>query len=213
MPPGPIDNVTSLLEAQGFVIVPTDLLSDKVMAVTRYLPGAGSAPIILTNKSMPTDRLRFSLCHEMAHVALQHFYGIPSTTCEEEADRLAGEFLAPTKDIRGYFTRVDLDRLAHLKRHWKMSMQSLIMRAHQVGRLSESKKRRLYAQMSALGYRRVEPVEVPIEIPTVVKRMLHFHRSQLGYEEQELADLLGLTIPRFREQFGEDATGLRLIKG
>ena len=69
-----------------------------------------------------------TLAHELGHLVMHRF---PSPDMENEAHAFASAFLMPAGDIRPYLQsrRIDLQLLASLKPEWRVSMQSIIMRA------------------------------------------------------------------------------------
>lgn len=191
--PGPLGNLTSLVERMGVVVLECDFGTAKVDAVS--LREADLPPFVLMNPSMPGDRWRFTLAHELGHLIMHHgrFLGTSTADIESEAHRFASAFLMPGKDISGQFIgRLTLDRLASMKSVWKVSMQALIMRASSLRRITESQKRRLFMQMGKLGYRRDEPVFVEREQPGFVKGLIRFHLEELGYSVEQLSGVLNI---------------------
>jgi Zn-dependent peptidase ImmA (M78 family) len=64
----------------------------------------GTGVVILENDAQPTPRRKTTMCHELAHVVIEHSFGIALTDerkCglggdqEDEADWLSGELLVP----------------------------------------------------------------------------------------------------------------------
>src|SRR5690606_10379613 len=100
---------------------------------------ANSPPMIFYNSALATDRLRFTLAHELGHLVM---HDVPSETQEEEADLFASEFLMPENDIRPQFRRkLSLKVFASMKPYWKVSMAALVYKSHQLGELSDSQYR------------------------------------------------------------------------
>src|ERR1019366_9937990 len=91
------------------------------------------------------DRLRLTLVHEVGHI-IMHESATP--TMEVEANAFAAEFLAPRKEIKGSLLGLNMAKLADLKRHWKMSMQALIMRAYELKTITESQRRYLFINVA-----------------------------------------------------------------
>ena len=61
--------------------------------------------------------------------------------------------------------------------------------------------------MGKLGYRKREPNEPPKETPSLVRRMIEFHRKALGYSTQDLASMLCLSVPEFEQMYAFGALG------
>jgi Zn-dependent peptidase ImmA (M78 family) len=62
--------------------------NQKASGMSWWLPGL--LPLFFINADMPGDHQRFTLLHELGHVALHR---IPSETIEDEANRFAAELL------------------------------------------------------------------------------------------------------------------------
>lgn len=67
---------------------------------------SGTGVVILENDAQPLTRRRTTMCHELAHVVLEHEFGVSFSDerkCglggdqEDEADWLSGEMLIPTE--------------------------------------------------------------------------------------------------------------------
>jgi Zn-dependent peptidase ImmA (M78 family)/transcriptional regulator with XRE-family HTH domain len=191
--PGPVPNLTALLEKMGVLVLECDFGTAKVDAVS--LRDNELPPTIFINPKMQGDRWRFTMAHELAHLIMHHgrFMVKEINDIEAEAHRFASSFLMPAKDIGSQLIgRLTLDKLASLKSHWGVSMQALIMRAADLHRITDSQKRRLFMEMSKLGYRRDEPVYIEREQPTFVNAVVRFHMEELEYSVQELAAALNV---------------------
>jgi hypothetical protein len=71
------------------------------------------------NSTVPGDRYRFTLAHELAHLVL-HNHPAGDEEMETEADEFAAEFLMPAKEVRPYVAAPSLGRLGRAKAHWKV---------------------------------------------------------------------------------------------
>jgi Zn-dependent peptidase ImmA (M78 family)/transcriptional regulator with XRE-family HTH domain len=211
LPPGPVKDLTGALESLGVLILTTDFGTTKADGLSAFDPAGISLPVILLNRIVPADRYRYTLAHEFGHVILQHHRGIPPGSCEEEADRFAGEFLTPAREVRAHLAKLSLQKLANLKLYWRVSMQSLLFRAGQLGTISERQRRYLWMQISARGYRTAEPVAIEPEQPTLYGELLRFHKDALGYSDPELVSLLCLGASDLTDYFSSQG-GLRRVK-
>ncbi|MGD6757228.1 ImmA/IrrE family metallo-endopeptidase [Streptomyces sp. BH105] len=168
MPAGPVDDVIAVLEAAGILVAVRELAGPRLDAVSQF--DGIRAPLVLLASGAPADRRRFSLAHELGHLVMHHAPG--DTVQEKEADAFAAEFLMPARDIRPALTAdVSLARLAELKQTWGVSMAALLKRAQTLNTLTEWQYRSAMAEMSALGYRTSEPVDLPVEQPHAVGRL------------------------------------------
>lgn len=201
VPPGPIENVTRVLEKNGVLVMKAEFDTPKVDAVSLFSIDDDLPPIIFINHGVPGDRLRFTLVHELAHILLHHHLVLPPPDCESEANAFASEFLLPAKEIRPYLSLLTLQKLARLKGHWKVSMQALIMRAAALGRISDRQKRSWFTRMGTLGFRKQEPIDIAREEPSLIRDIIDVHLKDLGYSESQLAATLHLVPDEFRKQY------------
>jgi Zn-dependent peptidase ImmA (M78 family)/transcriptional regulator with XRE-family HTH domain len=189
VPSGPIANLVALVERAGIIVAHSELAGTSVSGVTFAVPG--QPPVILLNSEQATDRMRFTLAHEIGHLVMHRF---PSSTMEDEANLFASELLMPAPDIRPNFAnrRVDLMLLGALKQEWRVSMQALLMRAASLGFISDGQKQYLFKQMSVRGLRMREPpqFDVPREEPKLIYRIADAFSSSLKYSPDDLARLL-----------------------
>jgi Zn-dependent peptidase ImmA (M78 family) len=190
LPAGPVARlVEAMEEAGGFVLI-RDLGTRKLDAVSQW--ANREAPLFLLNQQAPTDRLRWSLAHELGHIVMHTEPG-SSSVQERQADEFASEFLMPASNIRaGLRGGVDLNKLLSLKQRWGVSMAALARRALSLGVISDWQYRNLMIEMSALGYRTQEPGAVAAERPWRLRMLVTRLEHELGYSSQQVTDLVGL---------------------
>lgn len=188
LPGGPIENLTSTVEQAGIIVVLTSFAEtgiDGVSLATPELP-----PCIFLNMHQPADRMRFTLAHELGHLVMHE---LPNPEMEHQSNDFASELLMPSSELKARLAgRVDLALLANLKPHWRVSIQALLMRAKDLGVVSEFQSRSLWKQISTSRMRLREPPELdfPQEEPTVLPQIIRLHLEQLGYSVSELASVL-----------------------
>jgi Zn-dependent peptidase ImmA (M78 family)/plasmid maintenance system antidote protein VapI len=209
LPRGPIKDLVGIVEAAGGIVVFADFGThriDGIGVVRSSLP-----PVFFLNRSIPMDRLRFTLAHELGHVIMHR---IPSEEMEQQANAFAGEFLLPAADISEVLAPVSLERLANLKLIWKVSIAALLKRAAELEIISKAQYRYLWSRMGAAGYRRAEPpeLELPFEEPRVLTDILEAHLNELGYSPEELRELLAIRFPDFRRLYPEIGARLQLVR-
>lgn len=197
LPLGPVKSMISVVEAAGGVVVPSDFGTDKLDAISQR--PRGEPPFFFVSMTAPGDRLRFNLAHELGHIIM---HSAPAPGQEDEANAFASEFLMPAKEIKPQLRKLDMAKLADLKRHWKVSMQALIMRASDLGTITERQKRSWFMRFGQLGYRKTEPIEIPREEPALIRRVIDFHRQQHGYSDAELSRAARLTEDEFQAIYG-----------
>lgn len=202
VPSGPLKNLTALAERAGIVVGWSKLGGASVSGVTFRAPG--NPPLVLLNSLHPADRMRFTLAHEIGHMVMHRF---PTATMEDEANEFAAALLMPANDISQSFQgrKITLHLLAALKPEWRVAMQSLLMRASSLGFVTKNQQRYLWQQISSRGWRLREPAELdfPHENPTVLPAIVNTHLVDLGYSENDLADLMRVHRWQFLELYGE----------
>lgn len=149
---GPINHFVRRMEAHGIVVVtpPPDPDLDTVDAYsTSRLP----RPIVVLTANRTDDvyRHRFTAAHELGHLLLHGDLAPGDAAQEREADVFAAEFLTPRNSILPHLPRrLDLPKLAELRRIWGVSVDSLIYRSRELGLLSDSAVSRAYQRLHAL---------------------------------------------------------------
>jgi Zn-dependent peptidase ImmA (M78 family)/transcriptional regulator with XRE-family HTH domain len=189
VPDGPIQDLTSMVEDAGMLVVHSDLGGSSVSGVTFSIPA--SPPLIVLNKAQPADRTRFTLCHELAHVIMHRY---PTPNMEEEANAFASAFLIPSEDFRPYVVgrKVDLRLLAALKPEWKVSMASLVFAAERAGAINRTQANYLWKQFSVAKIKLREPPELDFEpeTPHTVNDLVSLHVHEMGYSLADLSKML-----------------------
>jgi Zn-dependent peptidase ImmA (M78 family)/DNA-binding XRE family transcriptional regulator len=192
MPQGPVNNLTSVIESAKGIIIPFDFNTKDIDAVVHHPPE--SPPLFFINIFSPTDRLRFTLCHELGHLVM-HQNTLDIDNIEQQAKEFAAEFLMPQKAIKHQFTDLSIEKLTILKQFWKVSMAALIKRASDLQAITPSKSKQLWVMMGKLGYRIREPVEldIPPENPTLLTEIIETYTKDMDYSVGELSKFLYLT--------------------
>ncbi|HEU0077721.1 MAG TPA: XRE family transcriptional regulator [Longimicrobiaceae bacterium] len=214
LPPGPIRNLTAVVENAGIIPIPMDF-DAKVDGLSLYDPAEGTPPLLFYNAAAPWDRVRFTIAHELGHIALHHHLAIAETErdYETEAHAFASELLMPEADIKAQLNSLTFPKLAALKSHWGVAMQALVMRAFHLGKITDRQRTYLFMQMSKAGYRTREPVAVTPEPPTLLGEMIGYYLNDLKYSEQRLSADLHMHPVLFRRHYqalspaGPAATG------
>lgn len=158
----PVPHLVRLLESQGVLVVDVpgrfelhdmDGYSYPTpdCPVIMLVPGKGGGNVY---------RRRFSLAHELGHLALHASCDGQDSSKEREADRFAAEFLAPRRCLDNQLpSRFDEKRLRALSEHWGVSVDSLVYRARSLSKISQTTARRWYQRLAVLrqGGHLVEP--------------------------------------------------------
>jgi Zn-dependent peptidase ImmA (M78 family) len=171
----PIDDITRLVEMKGGIVFGEQREPD-----TRFdgLSGwiNGERPVVVLNLSMPTDRRRFSLAHELAHLLMDETSNTHKDV-EKFANRFAGAFIvskeAAHQELGLRRNVLNLNELMILKRKYGLSIAGWVYRARDLDIISAATAARLWQELGELGWRRQEPVELEAEeAPTRLRQMV-----------------------------------------
>jgi Zn-dependent peptidase ImmA (M78 family)/DNA-binding XRE family transcriptional regulator len=206
---GPIKSCVDLVERAGGIVFCFPFGSSKVDGISQWpIDQPEIPPVFFLSDSFPGDRMRWTICHEIGHIVMHH---LPTDDLESEADRFAAEFLMPASEISSQLCDLTLARAAALKSFWRVSMQALIRRAKQLGKISQNQYEYLFKQMAMRGYRTCEPVLVPRESPRLLPQLVDVHRAAAKGDFTALTNHLGVTEDDFRGGYWSDLSGLRLV--
>lgn len=168
-----VGNAIRAAERLGCVVLPMDDELGRHMGLSLRVNGT---PAIRVSRSsldedrrVPGDRQRFTVLHELGHLALHSQCPPPSnageaTRIEKQAHRFAAAFLAPAEplleDLDSLGGRVTLTTLSQLKGRWGVAIKMLVVRMQQLQVIDSEHARSLYKQISARKWNKVEPVPV-----------------------------------------------------
>jgi len=178
-PDKPIPHLTRALERAGVTVAPmmlTDDPNDPPAAGghfgASYWGGLGAPALISVFPCSHGDRDRFTIAHEVGHLVL-HTFRPRASDAENEANRFASALLVPrTRAVESISGRTTLTEYAHMKATWGVSIQALIMRGAALDLIDDTRKRSLFVQLSAKGWRKAEPVTVGRETPLLLWTLL-----------------------------------------
>ncbi len=157
----PIPNMTELLEEKGLKVLVKEL-PKKVSGFTclvRRGDDQSDLPVIVVNKICSLERRRLTLAHELAHRIIDPI-NFDEKDEEKAATYFAGAFLIPKdhleKEIGKHRSHFGYKELIDIKRLYRVSMASLIVRLKNIGIITNAKM--IYAfQTIARGCRTLEP--------------------------------------------------------
>lgn len=201
---GPLDNVVRVLENAGVVVVRLHDESDNVDAFSR----AGQVPfVILNDAKRSTSRARMDVAHELGHLVMHD--GAADEEEEREAQRFAAAFLLPASSFGRHYRSLGGSpswySLLDLKRHWRVSLASIIRRAFELGLMPAVEYRRRCKYIMYRGWHKGEPGEPPREDPEVLRSAVEMLINRRATSREDLLGKLGWTPEVFRM-----VTGLRL---
>lgn len=184
---GPIRNLTALVERAGVCLTPVVGLE----GVDGLSSWVGDVPVIGLSPSVPGDRFRLTLGHELAHLLL---HKRPDATIESEANRFSTNLLFPAAEFEAQMpARPQLRDFVSLKTSWGISVAALVYRAHELDYIDDRRYRALQIQMSR--WRRNEPATFDPVHAELMNRLIHANGGlqsvarDLGVNRKHLQEL------------------------
>lgn len=167
----PIKDLQYLLEKNGIIVTGFNTNEDKIDAFSQrtIVEGKNIYFIAVALGSRPEGRIRFDMAHELGHILLHPWSeDLEAITKDEfkarerQANMFASTLLLPRnsfgKDVAAYPT--DLQYYQFMKKKWKVSIQAMMYRAHQLGVISDNQYQYMMRQVSKNGWRQKEPGDV-----------------------------------------------------
>lgn len=167
----PIKDLQYLLEKNGIIVTGFNTNEDKIDAFSQrtIVEGKNIYFIAVALGSRPEGRIRFDMAHELGHILLHPWSeDLEAITKDEfkarerQANMFASALLLPRnsfeKDVAAYPT--DLQYYQFMKKKWKVSIQAMMYRAHQLGVVSDNQYQYMMRQVSKNGWRQKEPGDV-----------------------------------------------------
>lgn len=154
----PIESVTQVVEDHGAVAVGWSDDSRQFDGLSGWVNG--TIPIAVVNTSVPDDRRRYNLAHEVGHMVMTQNRQ-PADEEEQLAHRFAAAFLVPADIARqelGAKRRcLGIDELGLLKQKYGLSMQAWVRRAKDLQIIDAAHYSSLCREFSRRGWRKREP--------------------------------------------------------
>ncbi|MFP4502618.1 MAG: helix-turn-helix domain-containing protein [Candidatus Hydrogenedentota bacterium] len=200
----PIQNLTVVLEDHG-VRVGSVHTEDRFDALT--LMANETIPVIIVRAGIRGDRQRLSLAHELGHILLR-----PTRDHEKMIQCFAGAFLVPAPvarmELGNSRSKLDPIELHMLKHKYGVSMSAWIVRARQLGIISEPTAKGLFIQFNKQGWRDKEPGDAfPSEEPERMTRQVMQLVTEEVISESRAKEFLGRSLDDFREAFSKEHDG------
>lgn len=189
---GPIADMVGILERKGVIVARLPAATDEVDAFSCWI---GSRPfVILASNKGAADRSRFDAAHELAHVVLHADARPGDPGVEREANHFAAEFLVPAASILLELPRrVDWRALLALKIRWRVAISMLLLRARDLGVISDAAYRRAMMEMNRRGWRKNEPAPLgDPEQPELLGRAMALLGSRRHFTLDDLSAELAL---------------------
>jgi len=196
----PIVNLVEVLEERGVKVVMISS-DDKIDGLSTW--ANDTLPIIVVKENQPSDRLRFSLAHELGHLLMDT---MKSINPEKAADRFAGAFLVPKEAVTIEFgesrNRISIFELQTLRKKYGMSAQAWVYRLKDTGIINEQ----FYVRIWRV-FNREKIFDKELGDPLVKERPKRLEWLVVQAAEERLisqpraAELLGISLDNFRKEY------------
>lgn len=200
-PDTPITKLVQSAEKAGVFLLSVPFSHKDVDAFSTWAEADIRRPVVVTFGGVPADRFRWSVAHELGHLALHHSLQGGINAFNKEADRFAAELLLPKQALKDEIEEpVTLTSLAPLKPRWGVSLRALVRRAHDLDKTTERQYRYLIQRLNDEGWQYEEPITVAQEKPRALSRMaeLLYTSPDGGIDYGKLASELNLSTQRVR---------------
>jgi len=198
----PIRSLATVLEDRGIKVIMVKESED----IDGFLTRANeSIPVIVINANFPTDRLRFSMAHELGHHLL---INSSSIDFEKITNRFAGAFLVPDEMVLMELGKkrrsLNWKELMLLRVKYGMSVQAWIHRARELKIISEN-----YAASLFRFLRKKNLYDKELGKPLSTEINLRFEFLVIQAVEERLisiekgAEMLDVTIKDLRKNMSQ----------
>lgn len=172
-PLDPIPNMMRAVERAGVVIIRSGDEVGGHTGVSFWPECPFGTPIIWITRNVPGDRGRMTIGHEVGHLLLHTLRRVSDAKkAEAEAYRFGGALLIPREAVEEIRTPITLGNLAQAKARWGLAISALVLRCKDVGVIDNTRATSLFKQIGSRGWRKDEPVEVPVEHPVLLHRLM-----------------------------------------
>ncbi len=177
-PEGPIYNLTDALERAGVFVFALPTLTDgSLEGIDGFSVWAGRGqrlvPVIFVSATIPGDRQRLTVAHEIGELALADLP--PGKEREAQANHFAGAFLMPSEKFKEELVPpFSVYDFIEMKKRYAVSIQAALVRARHLDLIDDRRYHALYQQLSARGWVKEEPpgTAVPREKPRGLHKMV-----------------------------------------
>jgi len=199
----PLSNVMELLEDKHIKVIKlnADMSFDGLQTWVN-----GNIPVIAYNaeKLHKSDRIRFTLLHELGHLLLK-FGNISKHEIETLCHQFAGAMLLPEKAIKqelgDHRKKLSITELGSIKKQYGVSMQAIVMRAKVCGIINDNYTSNFFFMMNQMNWRIDEPI--PYEGKEESNRfdqLLHRALAEDQIDMSKAANLKNQSLIDFRKE-------------
>lgn len=212
-PDTPLTSIVNRLERNGVFVFAVPDAIDEHDAYSLWADTEPRKPVIIVSAGKPGDRLRWNVAHELGHLVMHRTMDGTLREREDQANLYASELLLPeaaiTQELRAPIT---LTKLADLKAKWGVSIQALINAAYRMEIITDRQRKYLFVQLSTLGWRKDEPVAIPLERPRLLRKMAEAVFG-VPVDYAKVAQLVGAPVRLVEEILEQHSTREQLRGG
>jgi Zn-dependent peptidase ImmA (M78 family)/DNA-binding XRE family transcriptional regulator len=193
----PISNLLELLEENGVKVYEIQNIDDFDGLSARV----GALNVIVINRDLSTDRIRFTVAHELAHILCE----FPEDCKKEElCHAFAGAFLLPKEILERQLMKkreqITLWELEEIKQSYGISVQAIVKRAHMLRIVSDFYYRNFKVMLNQKGWKKKEPVEYKGKEEAIrFRQLLHYAVSEEMITLSRGAELANMSLSEFEE--------------
>ena len=197
----PIPVLTDMLEERGIKVFQSEAINERFDGMAASVDGI---PVIIVGRGWPGDRQRFTLAHELGHLALKGRLA-PDLDEEAAANRFAGAFLAPADEVRKELGEkrswLEPRELEALKKAYGLSMQGWMHRAKDLGILPGTHYGEMRKFFKVRGWTKKEPGDqYSPERPQLFDQLVYRALAQDLISESKAAELLRMPLLEFQKK-------------
>ncbi|MEX2596387.1 MAG: XRE family transcriptional regulator [Salibacteraceae bacterium] len=201
----PIANVAELLEDHHIKVVEieTDQDFDGLQTWVN-----GNIPVIAFNKVKldKSDRIRFTLMHELAHLLLgERFENVTHDKMEKLCHKFASSMLLPReaiiRELGEHRNRVFIPELGNIKKQYGISIQAIVMLACEMGIVNPNYKKEFFRMMNQMNWRIDEPVAFDgVEGSHRFEQLVYRALAEDQISMSKAADLMNMKLAEFKRK-------------
>lgn len=203
---GPITNLVSILETNGFIVLRGSLDTKKLDAFSEVVDD-GRVFIFLGSDKNNLARSRFDAAHEVGHCILHRNVDKKSINkkldfkiIEDQAHYFATSLLLPAQSFTGELIAPSLDSFRAMKMRWKVSIGAMIKRCENLDLLDKESAKRLWINRSRRGWKFEEPLDdLPPEQPKLLSESFKMLIDNQVRSQEQIADDLLLPMEIIEE--------------
>lgn len=203
----PIKNLVQLAEKNGIVIAESTVSDQTLDALSRWI--ADRPFIMLADNQESSVRRRFNVAHEIGHIILHNsvesIYDYSNidlkNIIERQANLFASHFLLPNKSFVDSLLSTSLEYFVDLKKHWKVSIQAMLHKAHHLDLINDDRYLYLVKQVAFKKWKTKEPLddELVVEKPTLLEKVYEMIVQNGIVSRQELNKQFNLPLDEIKK--------------